>query len=232
MKRAYFVFVILLSLFAAFPCGIKLWIAYDLLAIPCYVAIVLVLPFASLMHELGHMLFGAICKIKAVPEFKLFGSSCVKLMPKTDKRLRARLFFTAAGGLAVNLIFIILGYLPLHFSVFPAWLCVFLPSSGYLFLLNLYGASSDAAVCEKALGNTDEAKVMLAVLTVQAQVLNGKPIEEVDEKLLFDVPVIREDDPSFISLTELRYEYYKAKGEEEQAEQYKKRLEDLKHYLN
>ena len=107
-----------------------------------------------------------------------------------------------------------------------------LPSSVYLFFLNLYGSSSDAAVCENLLSNTDEAKVMLAVLTVQAQVLNGKPIEEVDEKLLFDVPVIQEDDPSFISLTELRYEYFKAKGETEQAEKYKSRLEDLKQYID
>ncbi len=69
---------------------------------------------------------------------------------------------------------------------------------------------------------------MLAVLTVQAQVLNGKPIKEVDESLLFSVPQIQEDDPAFISLTELRYEYFKAKGEEEQAEKFKTRFEELK----
>ena len=73
---------------------------------------------------------------------------------------------------------------------------------------------------------------MLAVLTVQAQVLKGKPIEEADEKLLFDLPVIREDDPAFISLTELRYEYFSAKGDAEQAEKYKSRLESLKVYIN
>lgn len=232
MKRAYFIFVIFLAALSAVSCGIMLWIAYGLLAIPCYAAIILALPFASLMHELGHVLVGAICKIKAVPKFKLFGSSCVNLMPKTDNRLRVRLFFTAAGGLAVNLIIIILSSLPLYYSVFPVWLCVFLPSSVYLFMLNLYGSSSDAAVCNNLLYNNDEAKVMIAVLTVQAQVLEGKPIGEVDEKLLFDLPVIQEDDPSFISLTELRYEYFKAKGDEQQAEKYKARLEELKEYLS
>ncbi len=38
---------------------------------------------------------------------------------------------------------------------------------------------------------SDSAKVMLSVLTLQAQVLKGKPVEEVDEKLLFGVPQIQ-----------------------------------------
>ena len=127
MKKAYFVLVIFVTLLAAFSGGIRLWLEYDLWAIACYAAMVLALPFASLMHELGHILVGAMCKIKAVPKFKLFGSSCVKLIPKTDKRLRVRLYFTAAAGLAVNLIIAILSSLPVYFSVFPAWLCVFYP---------------------------------------------------------------------------------------------------------
>ena len=44
----------------------------------------------------------------------------------------------------------------------------------------------------------DTSKVMLAVLKVQAQILAGKPISEIDKSLLFDVPQICEDELSFI----------------------------------
>lgn len=232
MKSSNFIIALIVALLACFSSGIILWLEYDLWAIACYAAIFLALPFASLLHELGHILFGAICKIKAVPKFSLFGSSSVQLIPKTDKNLRPKLIFTAMGGLAVNFIIIVISSLPIYFKVLPAWVTVFLPSSVYLFMLNLYGENTDGRVLSNLIGKSNEAKVMLAVLTVQAQVLKGKPVEEADEKLLFDLPVIREDDPAFISLTELRYEYFSAKGDAEQAEKYKSRLESLKVYIN
>lgn len=233
MKSFNFIIALVTALLACVSAGIKLWLAYDLWAIACYAAIILALPVASLMHELGHMLCGAAVKIKAVPAFSLFGSSSVKLIPKTDKNLRPKLFFTAAGGPAVNFIITVVCLLPIFFDVLPAWVTVFLPSSVYLFMLNIVNAeNTDGRILSELIRNTDEAKVMLAVLTVQAQVLNGKPINEVDEALLFDLPVIMEDDPAFISLTELRYEYFSAKGEEEKAKQYKQRFEELeKEYL-
>lgn len=231
MKGFYFYVGLVVAVLLCASCGIKLWVEYGLWAIACYAAIVLALPFSSFLHELGHMLAGAAVKIKAVPKFSLFGSSCVKLIPGTDKNLRPRAFVAAAGGLAVNLIIAVISLVPLYSGAFPAWLCVFLPSSAYLFFLNLSGEKTDGSVCANLIGNTDEAKVMLAVLTVQAQILNGKPVEEVDESLLFGVPQIREDDESFISLTELRYEYCKAKGDNGRAEMYASRLEELKKYL-
>lgn len=229
MKRLNFIVALSVGIIAIVPCGILLWLEYGLWAIACYAAIILALPFASLMHELGHMFFGAICKIKAVPKFSFFGSSCVRLIPKTDKRLRPRLFFTAAGGLIVNLVFIAIGFLPIFCGALPTWLCVFLPSSIYLFILNIWTApNTDGRILEDILANNDNTKVMLAVLTVQAQVLNGKPIDEVDENLLFGLPQIQEDDPAFISLCELRYEYFKAKGEEVEALKWQTRFEELK----
>lgn len=229
MKSANFIIALLVAILAAFSCGIRLWLEYDLYALICYAAIFLALPFSSLMHELGHMFFGAICKIKTKPKFSLFGSSCVKLIPKTDKRLRPRLFFTAAGGLAVNLIIIIISSIPIYNNgVLPAWLCVFLPSSVYLFMLNVWSAEkTDGLVCSNLLNNTDEAKVMLAVLTVQAQVLSGKPIEEVDKSLLFDLPVIQDDNESFLALCSLRLEYCKAVGDTEGVNKYTQRIKSL-----
>lgn len=230
-------FTVILSLtgalaFAGFL-GYAYWLNYGLWAIAVCAATVIALPVSSLLHELGHMLFGVICGIKAVPQFKLFGSSSCKLIPKTDKKLRARIFFTAIGGLVVNLLTVALSVLAITLPFMPLWLSVLAPSSLYLFLLNdmpveFASGKTDGLICNEVLNNTDSAKVMLAVLTVQAQILKGKPIAEIDEKLLFGVPQIREDDAAFIALTELRYEYCAVLGETEKAEKYRLRYERLK----
>ncbi len=231
--RVYVIIIAIISALVAVSEGLILWGQYRLWSLAADAAIILALPVSSFLHETGHILFGAMVKIKAVPKFTLFGSSCCKLIPKTDKNLRFRLCFTAVGGLVVNFLLMILCFLPNYCAVFPKWLGVFAPSSYYLFFINFfpiwYGAGkSDGLVCDDLLSDTDNAKVMVSVLTVQAQILQGKPIREVDENLLFNVPQIQEDDESFIALTELRYEYFKAKGDGENAEKYRLRFEELK----
>lgn len=235
MKSFNFLLAAGCALLAAVSCGIRLWFAYELLALPCFAAVILALPFASFLHELGHMLFGAAVKIKSKPKLSLFGSSRCMLIPKTDKNLRGRLIFTALGGIIVNALFIVLGFVTIFVSVLPAWLCVFMPASVFLFLMNtvpaqLQSGKTDGQVLSGLISLSDEAVVMLAVMTVQARVLNGAKIEEVDEGLLFDLPVIREDDESFIALTGLRYEYCKAKGDEQGEKLYAARLKELQIY--
>lgn len=207
---------------------------------------VLSCPISAILHELGHTLFGATVKIKAVPDRQFFkdvflswwDSSSCKIIPKTDKGLRARIIFTAIGGSAVNAIFIVLGIVALCVPAVPTGLCALLPASFHLLALNALpisydGGKSDGAIVSELAKNGDGAKVMLAVLAVQAQVLGGKPIGEVEEKLLFDLPQIREDDISFISLCELRAEYCLAKGDTENAQKWRSRFEELKEeYLN
>ena len=236
MKKVAIVLAVLCALFFAGILGYCYWLKYGLTAIAIYVAMVLALPFSSLMHEFGHIVVGAMCKINAVPKLSLFGSSSCKIIPKTDKNLKWRVFFTAKGGVAFNALFFLLGLAALSIKDCPVWPTLFMPASIYLFILNdipseFAQGKNDGLICSEILNDTNEAKVMLAVLTVQAQVLNGKPIQEVEESLLMDLPVIREDDPAFISLTELRYEYFNAKGDGEQAEKCKARLEQLKEYL-
>ena len=233
-------------------CGVK--IIFDSVNWMSTIAVGLIMvisfPLSAIVHEFGHMLFGAMVKIKAVPDSESFltflkqtflnwwdASSC-KLIPKTEKNLRARIIFTAMGGAAVNLIFIILGIIALSVSAVPTELCVLMPASFHLLALNALpfnfeNGKSDGEIIFELIKNGDEAKVMLAVLQVQAQVLNGKPIAEIDEKLLFELPQIREDDLSFISLCELRYEYFTAKGDSENSEKWRTRFEELEQeYLN
>lgn len=194
-------------------------------------------PLTGLLHEFGHVVFGFFAKIKAVPRLSFFNSSCCKIIPKTDKNLKARIAVTTVGGLAVNFLFIVLGVVALFVPAVPVEIAIcVLPASFYYFALNalplnLSEGKTDGLVIAELIKNEDSAKVMLAVLTVQAQVLAGKPIEAVDEKLLFDLPQLPEDDFNFISLTQFRYEYFKAKGDAENAERYLSRYEDLKKYL-
>lgn len=195
-------------------------------------------PLISLIHEAGHIFFGAMVKIKAVPDFgkKIFGWSSCKIIPKTDRNLKHRIAFTASGGLVLNALTVILGVISLC-GVLPAEIAVcILPSSFYLFAFNALplhteDGKTDGLVVWEFLKETDSAKVALAVLTVQTQVLCGKKIEDIDENILLNVPVIREDDPAFISLTQLRYEYYSSKGDTDKAERYKERFEQLKEYI-
>ena len=181
-------------------------------------------PLASIFHEIGHMLFGLFSKIKVISmRIRVLSSSSCKVVPKTDKGLKGRIIATTLGGIVVNLLFIALGIIALCVSAVPTELSLVLPASFYIFALNalplhLESGKTDGLVVYELIKQEDAAKVLLAVLTVQAQVLNGKPIAEVEESLLFGVPQIREDDPAFIALTELRYEYCNTKGEEEKAQ--------------
>ena len=223
-------------------CGIRVifdskWIC----AVAVGIVMVISCPLSAILHECGHMLFGATVKIKAVPDKNFFkdtflnwwDSSSVKIIPKTDTGLRKRVIVTAIGGSAVDLIFIILGIIALSVPAVPTGLCALLPASFHQLAFNALpfdfdNGKSDGEIVSELIKNGDEAKVLLAVLTVQAQVLGGKPIGELDEKLLFDLPQIREDDASFISLCELRSEYYEAKGDEENAEKWRTRFKQLK----
>ncbi|MDE5721654.1 MAG: hypothetical protein K2I30_02800 [Clostridia bacterium] len=242
MKKFLLILNVILSLgllaVCAYVCAINGAVKNLPLSLGIMFAVFIVsIPLATALHELGHIIFGALAKISAKPVFKVFGSSCVKLKPRTDKNLKNRIIVTALGGLYLNLLCIILGVVALCVSAVPAEISGILPFSFYLYFLNsmpfeYYGGKTDGLViCELVTGE-DEAKVMLAVLTVQAQIFGGKPIDEVNEKLLFDLPQIREDSESFIALTELRYEFLTAKGREGEAQKYKERFDDLQKYLN
>lgn len=242
MKRtAFFVFNCIISLALAAVCAYVCAVDGATKNLPdafavLFSVIFLSVPLSCFLHELGHIICGAAVKIIAIPKFRLFSSSSVKLKPRTDKNLKPKIIFTALGGLAVNLICIILGIVALCVHSVPAEISGILPFSFYLFMLNALpfrypGGKSDGLIVCDLIKNTDESKVMLAVLCVQAQINKGKPVSEADGELLFGVPQIREDDESFIALTELRYEYCLAKGQTEEAQKYKARFEDLQKYL-
>lgn len=229
------------ALAVAILCGVSVYYKAQIdvvAALVLYVVLIAVFLFASFyLHELGHFLFGKITKmgvkINKVSPVASFASCSVN--PQTEGKLKIRFLITVLGGIFINLLFTVIGVIFLHFPQ-TVWISALIPASFYVLLINLFpceystGKTDGLVACE-ILNGADTAKVMLNILTVQAQINSGKLLKDIDESLLINVPQLREDDVNFIILTQLRAEYYAATGDMEQSEKYAKRYEEIKMYL-
>ncbi len=192
---------------------------------------------ASGVHELGHFVLGLFSGMRAKLTLRSFlplvRAPSVEIVPKKEDKIKSRLIVTALGGVIFNFIFIVLGLVALFVPQVPIWISPIAIWHMSIFFDNVipitYGTGkTDGLVISELLRNSPESRVMLAVLKVQAHVLSGKPIAGADKNLLFSLPQIAEDDPAFISLTELRAEYCAAVGDTENAEKYRARFEQLR----
>lgn len=206
--------------------------------IPTYIVLLAVCAvIAELLHEGGHYIVGAILKMGVrLPQMRFFRSSSVEINPKGVKGLRARFVITAGAGLFLDLVLIAVGVVALTVPQVTPIYGAFLPYATYAFIVNVApleysGGKTDGLVIVEALSNSDSSKVMFAVLRVQGLVNSGVPLKDVEESVIIDVPQVQEDDINFIILTQLRYEYYLAKGDEEKAQKYLSRFNELKQYL-
>lgn len=236
------------ALAAVLAAGLAVWGGYvfctqvnlaELYAlIPVYVILVFLGAFfEQLVHEGAHFLVGAICKmgVKA-PKLRLFKSSCVEVNPKGAKAMRLRFALTAAAGLFFDLLLIALGVIAFAVpSVHPLF-GIALPYAFYSFVINAApleysGGKTDGLVICEILSKDASSKVLLAILRVQGLVNGGLPLKDVEEGMLIDLPQLPEDDINFIILTQLRYEYYLAKGDDSKAYKYFLRYQDVIRYL-
>lgn len=206
-----------------------------------------------LVHECGHLFFGACARLKPVSvrvgslyiEGKKvrfsFSSAAGKteFVPRGGKNVRGRMMAASLGGAAFNFLFGIVFFV--LFFVLPAnpvllFFELFAP-------LHLYEGIAAILPAELGAGRTDgelffalknnspEAKVFVNVLTAQG-ILLSETFDKVDEELLFNTPVVREDDPAFLSLLHLRWQYLMWKGETERAANELSRLAELQDYLD
>ncbi len=206
--------------------------------IPVYIISLFIGAFAcDLIHEGGHLLVGLCCRMgMKVPKIRLFRSSSVEVFPYSSRAMRLRMSLTTAAGLFFTLLLIIVGIIALSVPQVSIIFCVQLPYAAYSFIVN-------AAPVEYAAGKTDglvlwelitrdpSAQVMLTVLRIQGLIRSGTRLEDIDEAMFFEVPQLPEDDINFIILTQLRYEYYLAKGNDSEAYKYFARYKDLIVYL-
>ena len=220
------------------------------IAAPC---VLLLLQPGLLVHELGHLLFGAFAGMKCVSfSVGFLGISRGKgvslqlsaaagetqMIPRKTKNLRRRVMAATLGGIVMNFIvgaavcvlFFLLPKTPA--LVFFALLAPFQLYEGIAAVLpaELSAGRTDGALFSELKDNTAESDVFLRVLTAQGMLEQGE-FSDLPRSLLFDAPVVREDSAAFLSLLHLRFQYLLYLGDEAGAAQQIFRLEELSEYL-
>ncbi len=206
--------------------------------IPVYIVLLFVgVVIEGFVHEGAHFLVGAICSmgVKA-PKIKLFKSSSVEVCPKGVKGLKGRFLATVLAGLAFDFLLIAVGVIAFAVPSVPALIGFASPFALYSFIINAapleYGeGKTDGLVALETIKNLPTAQVLMNILKIQGYMRNGVLMSDLDESLLLDVPQLPEDDINFIILTQLRYEYYLAKGNDSEAYKYFMRYQELIQYL-
>lgn len=206
--------------------------------IPVYIILLVIGVFIEeFVHEGAHFLIGAICGMGVkTPKIRLFRSSSVEVNPNGVRALKLRFLLTAGAGLFFDLLLIALGVIAFAVPSVPALFGIAMPYAVYSFIINSLpfeydsGKTDGLVICE-LIANRPTAQVLLAILRIQGTVRAGKLIQELDESMFLDVPQLPEDDINFIILTQLRYEYYLAKGNDSVAYKYFMRYKDLIKYL-
>lgn len=231
----YFLISIIFALAVGVLCAIRLYQEYQLYALIFYAVIILALPLSDLIHEVGHIFFGLLVGIKCKPHFSLLGSSQCDLIPHTTKNLRTKLIFVTLGGVLFNFCMLMVGVLSV-LKILPIYLCILAPTSAYLYIYNqiptcTQNGKTDGQVILDLLLLTNEGKVMLSVFMVQSLLISGISIQYIDKELLFNQPIVREDEKAFIILTQLRMEYCRAVGDTENEKKYQNRLNELQDYV-
>ena len=216
-----------------------------------FLAFAVFFPLNLVFHELGHLLIGMCAGLKPISvqigylvftrgkigvSFSSDANGMTALLARNPQNMRGKYLAAALGGAALNILYGIV-FLTLFLCLpTPATLFfgLFAPLQFYEGLLaivpaRLSAGPTDGAVAKGLVKREPFAEVMLAVLKTQSSLVR-ETYAEIPEKWLFGAPVIQEDDPLFIALTQLRWQYLFFNGDEEGAVKQLERLEDLYEY--
>ena len=208
--------------------------------VKCLVGLVLGFILSPVVHELGHVLMGAVTKMDAVYVkcfcFKVylkkgkkrfaftspFSADETQVVPLVGGNMQKRVEKYAIGGLLFSGIFLallLLGAIATLIFKAPSYkLFGMLPYAAYLFFLNLppfeYGSGkTDGLIYKGIKKGFDAEKCMLSVMEIQGQLCEGKSFSQIDDKLYFELPQLCEDEPLYAVILDLRYRYYLEKEE-------------------
>ncbi len=223
------------------------------LATALFVAVCLIAPLNVCLHEAGHLLFGFCAGMRfyavslghlrlsrggAAWSFLPRHAGETQMIPKKSNGVRARTAAFALGGAILNFVYGGI-FLALYFlvPVTPALLFfeLFAPLNLFegivaLFPVTLPSGRTDGEVLRGLLRKTPEAEIRLGVSKAQGLLYHGG-YEALPSELLFNLPVIAEDDPAFIALLCLRWRYLYAHGDGSGAVAVLDRLQTLVDYM-
>lgn len=227
--------------------------------VQCLIGMFLAFLFAPLFHEIGHVIFAAKANMQLVYTkffcFKLyrkngklrfalaspFASDQTQVVPKNGGDMLRRARGYTIGGLVLGgILFALLltgSIVLLCLHVRAYLLLATLPYTGYLFFLNVlpleYPTGKTDMLIYRGLRRGDDVeKTMLSAMEIQGRLYAGESYAEIDETLYLSTPQLREDEPLFSVMQELRYRYYLEKIEMEKAADALNRLAMTQAYLS
>lgn len=212
----------------------------------------------TFFHELGHLIGGKINGFKFVSmsvlffkwevyknkvffSFTLPGDELgyTQMIPKSKDDVGNRFKKMTSFSILFTFIPTILGIIPLLINTLPLWVyCIwatFLPMGMFSILDNglptsFMGVKNDGAIVYGLNKMDDSSKVLVNLLSIQAEMFNGKTPAEIDERLYFDLPQLKEDEINFFLLLNARYNYYLDKRDFVNAKRTTERLLSLEEY--
>lgn len=253
-----FVTTIACTLFAVFFCSNKYALQIKDVVLYYLIGIVVSSLLCALLHELGHLIFGKIAGFRLISfafwffkwermgerlvfnlNFKIEEAGVTSMVKKNNKDIGLGLKRMTYGGLLFSLVSVLISLTAFILDL-PYWLhCIlacFLPVGAYFLVGNAIpssegGLRNDGGVLYGLKKGDDETKVTLNILAIQTELLNGKTFSEIERELYFDLPQLPEDSMTFVSLLNLRYNYYVDTGDFEQAKKVIDRLLSLEEYI-
>lgn len=206
-----------------------------------------------LLHEAGHMLFSLFCGFK-ITSFKIFNRETIymngritrkkiknnfsygscELVNKKQENIEKRFFWVTLGGILLSFI-VFAAYLLMNIFLknshpyIYTFICTGMLISLYIFLsallpFEIRGTHTDGAILLGLAKSRDFAKVLTAILKIQAYLYEGRTPCQIDREVYFDVPLLSDDHVLMMQLYLMRYYYHLDANEREKAEQTSRRL--------
>ena len=226
--------------------------------VACIVSLALGLILAPILHELGHVVFAkaqnmdcvyvkCFCLKVYLKDGKKrwsfaspFAPDETQVHPKSGGNMQKRAAWYTLGGLIFGGIFLVAVAgsatlcCVLGANAYLLWGA--LPYAGYLFFLNALpleygGGKTDMLVYRGLKTGADAERTMLAAMEIQGELYAGKSFAEIDGRYYFELPQLREDEPLFAVMLDLKYRYYLECGDEEKAVECLNRLASVSCYL-
>lgn len=180
--------------------------------------------------------------------FVMFGdeSGYTEMIPTTTENLANSYKKLSSGGYKASFVLMLLGLVPfvitlilqtqwINIWIYSIW-TMLLPIGAYYYFGNVLptatnGIKNDGAIVYHIKKQTDEIKVSLNLLSIQAQLYNGKTPSEIDKSFYFDLPQLPEDNFVFAMLLNARYYYYLDLGDKENLLSVSERINSILDYM-